>query len=263
MVIFMKILVIPDTQVKPDVPIFHMKWIARAVKDYLKKGDHVVHLGDHWDFPSLSTYSSRREIEGQRVLEDINSGNDAMNLFWKTLKPMKSKPTFHLHGGNHEYRLLRYIDDHPVLDGVLSEESMNRDGWIYHPFKEVNAIAGVHFTHYFYAPFTGRAYGGTAENLLRNVGLSFVQGHRQGKFVASRTLPTGSVQRALICGSCYLHHENYLGPQAKESWQGIVVLNNVEDGDYDIMELSLKYLCRKYENMELSEFLKKKGFSYE
>jgi len=29
------------------------------------------------------------------------------------------------------------------------------------------------------------------------------------------------------------------------------------------MELSLKYLCRRYENMELSEFLKKKGFSYE
>ena len=255
----MKILVIPDTQVKPGVPITHMKWAARAVRDYLGKDDHVVHMGDHWDFPSLSSYSSRREIEGQRVLADIEAGNKAMKLFWKTLKPMKHKPQFHLHGGNHEHRLIRYINDHPVLDGVLSEESLMRDGWQHYPFKSVNEIGGVYFTHYFYAPYTGRAYGGTAHNILRNVGLSLVAGHRQGKDVAARSLPNGQVQRALICGSCYLHPEDYLGPQAKESWQGIVILNDVEDGDYDLMELSLKYLCRRYEKQELEDYLKRES----
>lgn len=259
----MKILVIPDTQIKPGVPIVQMKWAARAIRDYLEEGDYVVHLGDHWDFPSLSSYSSRKEIEGQRVIEDIKAGNRAMDLFWKTLKPMKKRPEFHLHGGNHEHRLIRYVNDHPVLDGVLSEDSLNRDGWNFHPFKTVNAIGGVHFTHYFYAPYTGRAYGGTAENILRNVGLSYCQGHRQGKLVAARALPTGQVQRALICGSCYLHKEEYLGPQAKESWQGVVVLNGVEEGDYDMMELSLKYLCRKYEKMELRDYLAKEGINYD
>ena len=252
----MKILVIPDTQVKPGVPIAHMKWAAKAVKDYLGKGDYVVHMGDHWDFPSLNYYSSRLQLESARVLEDIQAGNKAMDLFWNTLKRMKNKPEFHLHGGNHEARLARLINDHPVLDGVLSEEALNREGWIFHPFKEVNEIGGVYFTHYFYAPYTGRAYGGTAHNILRNVGLSFVQGHRQGKDVAARSLPNGQVQRALICGSCYLHREDYLGPQAKESWQGVVVLNDVLDGDYDMMELSLKYLCRRYEKMELEDFIK-------
>ena len=253
---WMKILVIPDTQVKPGVPIAHMKWAAKAVKDYLGKGDYVVHMGDHWDFPSLNYYSSRLQLESARVLEDIQAGNKAMDLFWNTLKRMKNKPEFHLHGGNHEARLARLINDHPVLDGVLSEEALNREGWIFHPFKEVNEIGGVYFTHYFYAPYTGRAYGGTAHNILRNVGLSFVQGHRQGKDVAARSLPNGQVQRALICGSCYLHREDYLGPQAKESWQGVVVLNDVLDGDYDMMELSLKYLCRRYEKMELEDFIK-------
>jgi hypothetical protein len=252
----MKILVIPDTQVKPGVPIAHMKWAAKAVKDYLGKGDYVVHMGDHWDFPSLNYYSSRLQLESARVLEDIQAGNKAMDLFWNTLKRMKNKPEFHLHGGNHEARLARLINDHPVLDGVLSEEALNREGWIFHPFKEVNEIGGVYFTHYFYAPYTGRAYGGTAHNILRNVGLSFVQGHRQGKDVAARSLPNGQVQRALICGSCYLHREEYLGPQAKESWQGVVVLNDVLDGDYDMMELSLKYLCRRYEKMELEDFIR-------
>ena len=54
-----------------------------------------------------------------------------------------------------------------------------------------------------------------------------------------------------------MHREDYLGPQAKESWQGIVILQDVVDGDYDLMELSLKYLCRRYEKQELPEYLAK------
>ena len=63
-----RVLVIPDTQVRPGVPIDMMRWAARAIKEY--KPTHVVHLGDHWDFPSLSSYSSRKEIEGKRVIQD-------------------------------------------------------------------------------------------------------------------------------------------------------------------------------------------------
>ena len=251
----MKILVIPDTQISPGVLTTHLKWAARAIKDY--KPTHVCHMGDHWDFPSLSSYSPRKEIEGKRVIKDIEAGNKAMDLFWKTIKGMKQLPEFHLFFGNHEQRLVRYVADNPILDGVLSLESLKTKGWNVHPFKEVYEIGNVWFSHYFYQPYTGRAYGGTAHNILKNVGLSFVQGHRQGKDVAARSLPNGCVQRALIAGSCYLHREDYLGPQAKESWQGIVILQDVVDGDYDLMELSLKYLCRRYEKLELPEFLAK------
>ena len=251
----MKILVIPDTQIKPGVPIAHLKWAAKAIKDY--KPTHVCHMGDHWDFPSLCYYSSRKEIEGKRVLEDIEAGNKAMELFWKTLKGMKKLPEFHLCFGNHEDRLVRYLNDNPVLEGVLSLDSLDTTGWITHHYREVFDLGNVWFTHAYYQPFTGRPYGGTAHSILRNVGLSMVQGHRQGKDVAARVLPNGIVQRALISGSCYLHREKYLGPQAKESWQGIVMLQDVVDGDYDLMELSLKYLCRKYEKQELPEYLAK------
>ena len=39
------------------------------------------------------------------------------------------------------------------------------------------------------------------------------------------------------------------------------MLNGVEDGDYDMMELSLKYLCRRYEKKELSEYLLENGIT--
>jgi len=35
-------------------------------------------------------------------------------------------------------------------------------------------------------------------------------------------------------------------------------LNEVEEGEYDRMEVSLKYLCRRYEGMKLHEFCKLK-----
>ncbi len=249
----MRILVIPDTQVSPEVRTEHITWIAKAVKTY--RPDHVVMIGDWWDFSSLSTYTPRRQIEGQRILADIDAGNRAMKQFWKPLKRMKELPQFHFHMGNHEWRLQRYIDDHPATDGILGLHLLDLDGWNVYPFKTVNEIEGIWFSHYFYHPMNSRPYGGTCHNILKNVGLSFVQGHRQGKDLASRTLPNGQVQRGLIAGSCYLHTEEYLGPQAKESWTGVIILNDVEDGDYDILELSLRYLCRKYEGRELQEFL--------
>ena len=95
-----RVLIVPDTQVKPGVEIAHFRWIARAIKDY--KPTHVVHLGDHWDFPSLSSYSSRKEIEGKRVIQDIAAGNAAMELFWKTLKGLKHECEFHFVFGNHD-----------------------------------------------------------------------------------------------------------------------------------------------------------------
>lgn len=254
--LLIKILVIPDTQVKADVPLDHFKWIAKCIREY--KPSHIVHLGDHWDMPSLSSYSSRKELQNKTVLQDIRAGDEAMQVFWKSLKGMRYQPEFHLLHGNHEDRIRRYCEDNVVLDEFLSLDTLNTEGWTVHPFKEVFCIGGVHFTHYYYNAYTGRAYGGSAESILKNIGISGVMGHRQGKFVAARSTPTGDVHRMLIVGSGYLHQEVYLGPQAKESWRGVVMLNDVENGDYDMMELSYRYLCRKYEKVELNKFLKEK-----
>ena len=71
-------------------------------------------------------------------------------------------------------------------------------------------------------------------------------GHQQGLDLAVRALPNGKQQRGLVAGSCYLHREDYRTPQGKESFQGIIILNDVRDSTYDLMELSLRYLKRKF-----------------
>jgi hypothetical protein len=240
-------LIIPDTQVAPGVPLDHFKWIGRAIMDY--KPDVIVHLGDHWDFPSLSHWDrgKPKKMEGRRLKDDIEAGNKAMDILLKPLQSKTYKPRLIFLYGNHEDRLTRQIDAFPQeLDGLVSFKDLNLKGWKAYPFLKPVIIDGVAYAHYFYNAMSGRAYGGTAHTKLKNIGCSFTMGHQQGKDYAERQLPTGQRQLGLVCGSCYLHDEEYLGPQAQNEWRGIVIKNDVRKGDYDIMPLSLSYLERRY-----------------
>ena len=74
-----KILIIPDTQVKPGVNLNHLTWLGKYICDI--RPDIIVHLGDHFDFPSLSTYDrGTAAIEGKRVQADLNTGLLGMDL---------------------------------------------------------------------------------------------------------------------------------------------------------------------------------------
>ena len=66
-----KIAVIPDTQVKKGVPIDHLLYAGKYIAE--KKPDVIVHIGDHWDMPSLSSYDKgKKSFEGRRYKDDIS-----------------------------------------------------------------------------------------------------------------------------------------------------------------------------------------------
>lgn len=246
---------IPDTQVKPSAPIDHFTWIGRAIIRY--QPDVIIHGGDHWDMESLSAYdrNSPRKMEKRRLKDDISRGNQAMTELWAPLKAYnRRRDSKHQYNprrvflfGNHEDRLSRRIDEMPQeLDGLISFDLLNLGMWETHEFRKVVKIDGIHYSHFFYNPNSGRPYGGMAITKLKNIGLSFTMGHQQGMDYAMRHLVDGRMQYGLVAGSCYLHDEEYRGPQANGEWRGIVVKNDVRDGSYDIMPLSLKYLKQQF-----------------
>ena len=262
--------VIPDTQVAPDVRTEHLSWIGQYVVDRWKDDSKVkiIHLGDHADMSSLSSYDKKgsKTMEGQRYLADITAANKAFDKLNKPLIDLNAKrrkhkarqwwPERHLLLGNHENRITRAIEDEPKLDGILSLDHLNykEHGWQVHDFLNIVWLDGVAYSHYFYQPNSGRPYSGMAETQLKNVGHSHVQGHRQGLQVAQRSV-AGGRQRAIIAGSCYLHSENYRGPQATDEWRGILVLHEVRNGNFDLMEVSLDFLSRRYAGCPVSRFM--------
>lgn len=255
-------LVIPDLQITPNTANDHLRWISQYIIE--KKPDVIINIGDMADMASLSSYDKgKKSFEGRRVKADIDCVKEANEILFTPLWNDKHWNNCELHMtlGNHEHRIDRAIENSAEFDGLFGIEDLGYDDWYdyVHPFLEPVFIDGIGYTHYYYTPGKGTPYSG--ENIvtrLKNIGFSFTQGHQQGFMHGTRDLINGKTIHGVICGSCYLYDHHYIGPQHKGHWKGIVYKHEVENGNYDIMPVSLAYLCRKYEKMDIPDFLMKK-----
>ncbi|MCP5016252.1 MAG: hypothetical protein GY938_13415 [Ketobacter sp.] len=258
-------LFIPDTQVKPGVPIDHLAWIGKYIVE--KKPDVVIHAGDHADMPSLSSYDrGKKAMEGRRYQADVKAarrGWDVLNgpiekhnKKKKKNKEKQYKPRKVITLGNHEHRITREVESDARLEGIVSVDNLGleRYGWEVIPFLELVEIDGVFYSHYFANPMTGKPYGGMIQTRLKTIGFSFTQGHVQMKDTGELFRANGDVVRGCVAGACYLHDEHYKGPQGNNHWRGIIYKHQVQNGNYDLMEVSLDFLCRHYEGVSLADY---------
>lgn len=253
-----KILVIGDTQCKPGISLQYMANIGQYIVD--KRPDVIVHIGDHFDFESLSSYDKgKRSMEGRRLVADLAAGHEGMELLMAPLRHLQSQqrrfrkkvydPQMVLCLGNHEERFDRMANDNPELEGFVGTKTLNLEqyGWEVYPFLKPAVIEGIHFVHYLANPFTGRPYGGTALSQLKTVGTSFVVGHKQVLDIAMTPILDGTMRLGLINGACYDHDEAYKGHQGNNHFRGVIMLHEAKDGFGLPMPVSLKYLKERYE----------------
>jgi hypothetical protein len=234
-----------------------------AIGEYIveKRPDVIVHIGDHFDFPSLSSYDKgKKSFEGRRLLDDIRAGNEGMELLLAPLKKLQKNqalykkkiynPRLVLCLGNHEDRFNRLANDNPELDGFVGMETIDLEhyGWEVHPFLKPVEIEGIYFVHYLSNPMTGRPYTGTAAGQLKIVGRSFVAGHKQVLDVAMQPTIDGAMRIGIINGACYPHDEAYKGFQGNNHFRGVTVLHEVENGFGLPMFVSLDYMMKQLEN---------------
>lgn len=252
--------VIPDRQVKRGVPLDYNRWLGYAIRDY--EPDRLIDLGDDGDFPSLSSYSSALEKEGARLKDDIETINYADELLFESMGTFRPV-SMHKLMGNHNERLCRFLNDNPVLQGLIDFDLFNHKqlGWNFHPYfhgtPAIIELDGLSYAHYFAYVNSGKAIGGTASYKLAAIGAPFVQGHVQGYDIGTKQFATGRTIRGVVVGSCYLHDEPFKG-HANTHFRGALVLNEVEKGNFLEMPLSMDYLCRKYEGMGVARFLQRK-----
>ena len=84
--------------------------------------------------------------------------------------------------------------------------------------------------------------------------MSCVAGHQQGKAIAYGKRADGHPICAVVVGSYYMHDEGYMDQLSNKHWRGLLIMNEVNDGHFDELFLSIEYLERKYGHREeLSE----------
>lgn len=236
--------VIPDCQAKPGVPLDHLKWAGQYIAE--KRPDVIICIGDFADMPSLSSYDKgKRSAENKRYKYDIEATHKAMELLMSPIVSVKDySPRLVMTLGNHEHRLTRYADDNPELYGAISLLDLGYEawGWEVHPFLQVVNVDGIEYSHFFTTGVMGRA-ANSAAVMLRERQRSCTMGHSQYYDMA---IHKKTQQRALMAGTFYQHDEDYLGPQGNDYRRHLIFKHEVCEGRYDLLEVSLEYLRRRY-----------------
>lgn len=251
------ILVIPDAQVKPGVPLEHLRWLGNYIVQ--KRPDVIVNIGDFADMASLSSYDvGKKSFEGRRYTKDIEAVHQGMDTLLRPLAELQARqrnskhrvyqPEMHLTLGNHENRINRAINDDPKLEGLISVNDLQYEdfGWTVHPFLSVINLQGISFSHYFTTGTAGRP-STTASAQLNRQHTSCIAGHQQGLQVATGKRADGTLLTSIIAGSFYLHDEEYMGQQGNKHWRGALMLHGCQDSAFDLNLLPMRYLKAKYD----------------
>jgi len=249
-------LIIPDTQVKPGHSVEHLTWAGMYAVE--KQPEVIIHIGDHWDMPSLSSYDvGKKSYEGRAYVDDIEAGNMAMDAFMKPIhdynrkariqKKKRYTPRLVFCIGNHEQRIERAIDSDRKLEGLIGYHHFNLEehGWEVYDFLEPVILDGIAYCHYFTSGVMGRPVS-SASLLLKKKHMSCVMGHVQDRDIAFARRADGRHMTGLFAGIYYPHDEEYLSPQTNGSWAGLWMFYNVEDGSFDEKPVSLYSLKERY-----------------
>ncbi len=251
-----KHLYLPDVQLRPgDDTTF-----LTAIGNYIvkKQPEVVVCGGDFADMPSLSSYDAgKKSFEGRRYkadVEAVHAGMEALlgplwayNAKMRRTKHVQYLPRMVFTLGNHEHRISRAVEDDAKLDGTIGLHDLKYSeyGWEVYNFLVPVVIDGVAYCHYFTTGVAGRPAPSASLQLAKKH-MSCIAGHQQGLQIATGHRADGTRLTSVIAGSCYEHNEDYLGPQGNKHWRGVLMLHEVDNGEFDLMPISLKFLKDKY-----------------
>ena len=114
-------IVLPDMQVP-----FEDKLTMKAVEAYMAdhRWDGYINLGDFLDFRELSSFEKEnlREDKVGAVARTYRAGNAILDRHVKLVRNKNKNAVMVLIEGNHEYRVERYLDEHPEAQGLIEVE---------------------------------------------------------------------------------------------------------------------------------------------
>lgn len=265
-----KIMVIPDTQCKPGQDFKYLEWFGKYAVEKLP--DYIIHLGDHWDMQSLSSYDvGKKSFEGRSYLKDIEAGNAGMDALMSPIvkeitrrqvgKKKRWNPKLLFINGNHERRLEIAVELDRKLEGLMTYDHFNlsKYGWEFNDFLEVRVVEGVAFSHYFVSGVMGRPVS-SARTLATKKHMSCVMGHvQQTEIDMSQRRGDGTPIIGLFAGVSSPYDEGYLNAQSNKIHRQIWILHEVHDGFFYPMQVSLNFLRERYGSKDDYSFMRKHG----
>jgi hypothetical protein len=252
------VLVVPDSHAGPGQDLRRFTWLGRAIEHYgrvaMSRGVpfRVVWIGDTGDYHSLSSYDKGKlSAEGARYVLDLQAHKDAMTFTYAEVSSeVWAYADLHYTKGNHEFRANRHMQDHPELEGVLDGPMKLMEGFgiTAHEFLDIVTLDGVAYVHYMQNPGTGKAVGGInqARSMLLKGLRSIVVGHSHKIDSFTQNDLYGNPVKTLVVGCYFEHDEGYAGQGNRAWWRGLVLLENVRNGNFDETPLRMDTVRKRF-----------------
>lgn len=204
----------------------------------------VVHLGDLLEGDAISGHNKGKPklVEGERLEADYAMANALLC----EVEAAAPKAKIALLKGNHEYRVDRYIEEHPALDGLINVEKGLRIAdrprvqlIDCYPAGELYNIGKLYFTHGTYCG------GNPCKKHLDVYGVNIVFGHTHEVGIYSKvTYGKGKALSAYNLGCLCRYDMAYLEGRPT-NWQHAIgeayvlpngkfnlVIHNIFDGEF-------------------------------
>lgn len=249
-------MIIFDTQIKPSTNLEFMRWMGDFFLE--RRPDKLIHIGDHWDMPSLSRYDTGLSAVGKNYQNDIESGIEAWRVFfrpyWEYVKHRKSqkkgywKPEMHFLMGNHEERILKFVNDNPLLQEKVSYDDLKLDrlGFTWYNFLQPLKLDGIQYIHYVKNKNSNYPKA-SAKATIEQTFMSTIQGHKPGLDIYTVWNDRTECNAwSIINGASYVEDQKYREGGGNDHWRGIAYLNNVRDGDFSPEFISMEDLKNVY-----------------
>jgi len=259
-------LVIGDAHASPGHNNERFSWLGNFIVEH--QPTNIVQIGDFGSFDSINFHEKGnvRIREGARLKDDFDV---VQNAYYKMMEPMQAlnadraknkkkqySPNGYWFESNHEFRIKRYIDENPVLEGMIPENDLvgaTNDGWAVIPWKSVVYIDGICFTHIPVndgnnQPISGKYVARRAADLHQST-VVFGHTHRFAVEPLARNSEHGpKFIEGINVGWFGDYTPEYITGHMGTShwWSGLVLLHHIEEGRVDIERYGLERIKREY-----------------
>lgn len=256
-------LIIGDAHTDPDTSNDRFDWLGELIVDRLP--DVIINMGDWADMKSLCSYDKgKKDFQGRSYERDIQAANDAIDRVERKIKrhndnARKSKkeqyrPRKISLGGNHDQaRIERLLQMQPELEGTvrITDFRWRQNGWEWVDYEVPIELDGIWYCHHFPTGVSGEPISGLnlAQSLIAKNMVSSTVGHSHILDIAVRARPDGKRIWGLSSGCFFDHKMAYAkATQDRFWWGGVIMKNNVKNGDFSPECITIEELRERYSN---------------
>lgn len=224
-------LVLPDVQLP-----FHDKRTLAAIEKLMAdyRFDGWLQIGDFMDFDCISSHNKNnlRAVEGRRIMYDYDMASGLLDRHQAIIRANNKDAQFVIIEGNHEFRMSRYLDANPQMEGMVEvptclEFGRRKIKWV--PYWSKGTVFKLGKANFIHGRYTNQYH---AQKHVSNYGCNIFYGHTHDVQTFSKEMHG---ENSTVVGQslgCVCLPQSYMRGGPNKWQQAVTIFEFFPDGNF-------------------------------